>query len=64
MYEEIKVLYLALIFLYIIYVYVVVFQSMAQEFEDETAVALCSAVARHIHETDKNTNPHWYDIFF
>ncbi|KAG8180187.1 hypothetical protein JTE90_017703 [Oedothorax gibbosus] len=35
---------------------------LAQEFEDETAVSLCAAVTRHIHEADKNTNPHWWKI--
>lgn len=37
--------------------------SLGQEFEDETAVGLCEAVARHLQETDKNSgHPHWWKI--
>ncbi|GIY31004.1 importin-9 [Caerostris extrusa] len=35
---------------------------LAQEFEDKCSVSLCAAVTRHIHETDKNTNPNWWKI--
>ncbi|GFT94809.1 importin-9 [Nephila pilipes] len=35
---------------------------LAQEFEDKCSVSLCTAITRHIHEADKNTNPNWWKI--
>ncbi|KFM58485.1 Importin-9, partial [Stegodyphus mimosarum] len=36
--------------------------ALGEEFHDETALSLCNAVTRHIHEADKNVNPQWWKI--